>query len=173
MSTSQAAGRSEEDSPAPEPVYQAVVTVRSAGGPDKHVSFAADGAEAVMGMSGGLAQFYGAEPGTYDPRASTLDYVVGATAACLTGTLRRALTARGIVVAADGLSARAVGDVVVDDGVPQLKRIVVSYRLVAPADADRTVIDRAHAVHHRACAVSRSLEAAIEIRTELDVEDAG
>jgi organic hydroperoxide reductase OsmC/OhrA len=173
MSISQATGRSEGNSSESEPIYQAVATVRSAGGPDKHVRFEADGVEAVMGMSGGLAQFYGAEPGTYDPRASTLDYVVGATAACLTGTLRRALAVRGVVVAADGLSARAVGDVVVEDGVPQLKRILVSYRLSAPAGADRAVIDRAHALHHRACAVSRSLEAAIEIRTELKLEDAG
>ena len=172
MSVSQAAGRSDEERSGSEPVYQAVVTVRSAGGPDKHVRFEADGVEAVMGMSGGLGQFYGAQPGTYDPRASTLDYVVGATAACLTGTLRRALTARGVVLAPDGLSATAVGDVVVEDGVPQLKRILVSYRLTAPAGSDRAVIDRAHSVHHRACAVSRSLEAAIEIRTELEIDDA-
>jgi uncharacterized OsmC-like protein len=171
MSTSRVEGQPEADSGEHEVLYEARVRVRSAGGPDKHVSFDADGAEVAMGMSGALGEFYGAEPGTYDPRASTLDYVVGATAGCLTGTLRRALAARGIIVASDGLSASAVGDVVVEDGVPQLKRILVHYRLRVPVGADREVIDRAHSVHDRACAVSRSLEAAIEIRTELDVEE--
>lgn len=150
-------------------LYQPAVSVRAPGGPDKHVRFAADGAEAIMGMSGSLADFYGAEPGTYTPRAATLDYVVGAATACLLGTFRRALAARGVTVGADELTAEGLGDVVVEDGVPQLKRIVVRYRLLAPGDADPDAIERAHAVHHRACAVSRSLEAAIDISTELQL----
>ncbi len=42
-------------------------------------------------------------------------------------------------------------------------------RLKAPEAADPEAIQRAHAVHHRACAVSRSLEGSIEIRTELEL----
>jgi uncharacterized OsmC-like protein len=141
--------------------------VTAPGGPDKFVRLPADDTEAVMGMNGQLGGFYKAEPGSYVERASTLDYVVGATAACLLGTFRRALTARGITLSADSLVAEAVGDVVVEDGVPQLKRIRVSYRLAVPADADREAIERAHSFHHRACAVSRSLAAAIDIGTEL------
>ena len=150
-------------------LYRATVRVRSVGGPDKHVSFAADEAEAIMGMSGSLADFYGAEAGTFTPHASTLDYVVGATAGCLLGTFRRALAARKISVTADDLVADAVGDVVVQDGVPQLKRIVVRYRLKVAPKTDLDAVERAHAVHHRACAVSRSLEAAITISTELEL----
>ncbi|MGH2860363.1 MAG: OsmC family protein [Solirubrobacteraceae bacterium] len=152
----------------PEILYQPTVVVQAIGGPDKHVSFAT-GEEAVMGMNGRLADFYGAEPGTFSPRASTLDFVVGATAACLLGTFRRALAARGVPASTEDLAADAAGDVVVIDGVPQLKRIIVHYRLTVPADADVVVIERAHQVHHRACAVSRSLESAIDIRTELEL----
>ncbi len=153
----------------PEVLYLSEVAVHAHGGPDKHVRFAADGGEATMGMSGSLGSFYGAEPGTYQERASTLDYVVGAAAACLLGTFRRALGARGVSVTGEELTAEATGDVVLDGDVPVLKRIVVRYTLRAPAGSDVTVIERAHSVHHRACAVSRSLEGSIEISTELEL----
>lgn len=139
------------------------------GGPDKLVSFPVDGAEATMGLSAGLADFYGAEAGTFMPHASTLDYVVGATAGCLLGTFRRALAARKVPFAADDLAADAIGEVVLEDGVPQLKRIVVRYRLKVMPEVNLDSVERAHAVHHRGCAVSRSLEAAIDIRTELEL----
>ncbi len=154
---------------ASEVLYRSEVVVHAHGGPDKQVHFAAGAAEATMGMSGSLGAFYGAEPGTYTERPSTLDYVVGATSACLLGTFRRALIARGVAITGDDLTAAAHGDVVVDGDVPVLKKIVVSYRLKAPEAADPEVIQRAHAVHHRACAVSRSLEGSIEIRTELEL----
>jgi uncharacterized OsmC-like protein len=151
-------------------VYQAIAYVTSRGGPDKHVTFPVDGATAVMGMSGALADHYKAAAGTFTPHASTLDYVVGAAAGCLIGTLRRALAARHVVVGPGELTAKATGDVVVeDDGVAVLKRIVVRYRLAAPAGADPAAIERAHAVHHRACPVSRSLEGAVELITELEL----
>jgi hypothetical protein len=109
---------------ADEPVlYEAVVTARAPGGPDKHVGLAADGSEVVMGMSGSLAEFYRAPAGTFTPRASTLDYVVGALTACLLGTFRRALVAREIAVTGDDLTAEAVGAVVIDGDVPVLRRV--------------------------------------------------
>jgi uncharacterized OsmC-like protein len=165
----QKASNGSHQADAAEVLYRATVRVRSLGGPDKHVSFAVDEAEAIMGMSGSLADFYGAQAGTFTPRASTLDYLVGATAGCLLGTFCRALAARKVTVAPDDLAADAVGDVVVEDGVPQLKRIVVRYRLKVAPETDLDAVDRAHAFHHRACAVSRSLEAAIAISTELEL----
>jgi uncharacterized OsmC-like protein len=152
-----------------EVLYEAEVSARAPGGPDKHVRFAVDSSEAVMGMSGSLAEFYGAEAGTFTPRPSTLDYVVGALTGCLLGTFRRALAARDITVTGAELTAEGVGQVVIEAGVPVLRNVTVRYRLSAPADADRAVIERAHAVHHQACAVSRSLQAAIEISTELEL----
>jgi uncharacterized OsmC-like protein len=160
------------DSPSPtveqHVLYRTVAHVNTEGR-DKRVTFPVDGAEAVMGLSGSLADFYEAAPDSYIPHASTLDYVAGAAAACLLGTFRRALAVRGVAVGADALTAEAIGEVVVEHGVPLLKRITVRYRLSAPPGADRSVIERAHSVHHRACAVSRSLEAAIAITTELEL----
>jgi uncharacterized OsmC-like protein len=149
-------------------LYHTVAHVR-AEGRDKRVTFPVDGAEAVMGLNGGLADFYGAAPDSYVSHASTLDYVAAAAAACLLGTFRKALSARGVAVDADALTAEVSGDVVVEQGVPLLKRIRVQYQLSAPPGADKSLIERAHSVHHKACAVSRSLEAAIAITTELQL----
>jgi hypothetical protein len=62
---------------------------------DKLVTAPAGSNAVTMGMHDELAAFYGAIPGSFTPHASTLDYVIGATGACLAGTLKRALAARG------------------------------------------------------------------------------
>ena len=49
-----------------------------------------------MGMHDELAEHYKAVAGSFEPHASTLDYVVGAVGVCLTGTFKRALMARGV-----------------------------------------------------------------------------
>jgi hypothetical protein len=43
------------DPAALEVLYEAEVSARASGGPDKHVSFAVDDSDAVIGMSGSLA----------------------------------------------------------------------------------------------------------------------
>lgn len=53
-----------------------------------------------------------------------------------------------------------------------IKRIHVLYHLRAPADR-REIVERAFETHPRFCPVYRSLEAAIEITTELDLEEEG
>lgn len=50
-----------------------------------------------------------------------------------------------------------------------LRRIHVTYKLRAPEDK-REVIERVHDVHARFCPVYRSLEGAIAITTELELE---
>ena len=62
----------------------------------------------------------------------------------------------------------ARGEVEVEDKVLVLKRIHVTYTLEAP-ESQREVIERAHTHHARFCPVYRSLEAAIEITTELEI----
>ena len=49
-----------------------------------------------------------------------------------------------------------------------VRRIVVRYRLPVP-EGRREVARRVHAFHARSCPVARSLEGAIEIRTELEL----
>lgn len=143
------------------------VRVAITGSPDKLVRLPHSEADVPMGMHDELADFYGAAPGTFTPHASTLDYVVGALTACLAGTFKRALTARGVTIDPEALDVRGVGVIVRDGDVPVIRRVTVEYVLSGTASEDRDAIERAHSVHHRGCAVSRSLEAAIEIDTSL------
>jgi uncharacterized OsmC-like protein len=62
-----------------------------------------------------------------------------------------------------------VGEVEVEDGVLVVKRIHVSYRLRVDADADREKIQRAFDHHMPNCPIYRSIRAAIDVTTELDV----
>ena len=67
------------------------------------------------------------------------------------------------------LVGEARGEVEAEDKVLILKRIHVTYKLRAPA-AQREVVERVHAVHARSCPVYRSLEGAIAVSTELELE---
>ena len=49
-----------------------------------------------------------------------------------------------------------------------IRRITVRYRLPVPEER-RAEAERVHGFHARACPVARSLEGAIEIRTELEL----
>ena len=60
------------------------------------------------------------------------------------------------------------GEIEKDDGVLVLKRIHVRYRLEA-SEADRETIERVHGFHAKFCPVYRSIEAAIDITTSLDL----
>ena len=51
-----------------------------------------------------------------------------------------------------------------------IRRIHVIYKLQAP-EGDRETIERVHAVHARHCPVARSLEGAIDITTEYELEE--
>lgn len=54
------------------------------------------------------------------------------------------------------------------DGVLVIRRIHVTYKLEG-ARAHRAVVERVHGFHARKCPVYRSLEAAIEITTSLEL----
>lgn len=60
------------------------------------------------------------------------------------------------------------GEIEVDDGVLVIRRIHVRYRLEAD-EGDRQTIERVHGFHARFCPIYRSIEAAIEITTELEI----
>jgi uncharacterized OsmC-like protein len=67
----------------------------------------------------------------------------------------------------EGYDVRAVGEIFERDKVLVIERIVVTYR-IRVADAQRAEVERVHGFHARFCPVARSLEGAIEIRTELE-----
>ncbi len=150
-------------------LMRSVARVEVTDGPDKLVWLPLGEQPVPMGMHDELAVHYKAVPGTFEPRASTLDYVVGAVGACLTGTFKRALAARGVKISPDDLKSEAIGEIVVDGDVPIIRAIEVRYSLSGTQEDDRVKIERAHAVHHKACAVSRSIERAIEVSTVLEL----
>lgn len=64
------------------------------------------------------------------------------------------------------LSAEIQGEVEVEDGVLVLRRIHVRYRL-ADAGEEADTVRRVHEIHKEHCPVYRSIQAAIEVTTEL------
>jgi organic hydroperoxide reductase OsmC/OhrA len=55
-----------------------------------------------------------------------------------------------------------------EDKVLVIRRITVHYRLAVPADR-RAEVERVHGFHARYCPVARSLEGAIDVRTDLEL----
>lgn len=67
------------------------------------------------------------------------------------------------------LTAEARGEIEDEDGVLVIKRIHVRYTLQVDEDAERERIDRAFEHHMPRCPVYRSIAAAIECTTELEL----
>ena len=137
--------------------------------PVRTATFDNTGVTATFGVPGFQAEFYEMPPeGPHQEHPSTFDFVMGALASCLTGTLGKALSVREIDPTGDNLTAVAEGDVEIDDdGIMIMHRVRIHYRLVAPEDK-REAAERAHTHHVSACGVARSLEAALDITTDLE-----
>jgi uncharacterized OsmC-like protein len=127
------------------------------------------GETVTFGTPGYQGDFYGFGEGELRDRGGTFDYLVASVAACLTGTLGRALTVRGIESGGDRLAAEAEGRVEVEDGIMVMKGITVRYRLRLEDPALRDAAERAHEHHVRACGVARSVMPALDVRTELEL----
>jgi uncharacterized OsmC-like protein len=150
-----------------EVVYSARVRVEARSGGVKLIYLPAETDPVQMGMHGPIAKHYKIPDGTYTPHASTLDYVIGATAGCLTGTLTRALQVRKIATEGGRLETEAIGELEVEDGVLVIKRITMMVRLTAE-ESQRETAERMIEIYATRCPVYRSLHDAIEITTELD-----
>jgi uncharacterized OsmC-like protein len=61
----------------------------------------------------------------------------------------------------------AIGEIFDEDHVLVIRRITVRYSLAGIPENRREEVERVHGFHARSCPVARSLEQAIEIRTEL------
>jgi uncharacterized OsmC-like protein len=122
-----------------------------------------------MGMHGDLAKFFKLAEGTFTPHASTLDYVVGAAAGCMTGVLSRALTVRKIPISDGRLKVDAIGEIESDEGILVIRRIHVVAHLKAAA-SQREAAERVIASYEKECPVYRSLHKAIDITSELDFQ---
>jgi uncharacterized OsmC-like protein len=149
-------------------VQRPTVTVRPAPGRTKLVTVPVDG-EVPMGVRGEIAEHYRVPVAELTPHATTLDYLIGAAAGCLTGTFSGMLLALGQATHDDRLAAQAEGVIVNERGVLRIRSIHVTYRLRRDADIDIDKIERAHDRHQRHCPVASSIGSAIEITSELVV----
>ncbi|HZZ84067.1 MAG TPA: hypothetical protein VFE30_05980 [Anaeromyxobacteraceae bacterium] len=62
-----------------EVVYRSEVTVEREQGPLRRARIPGEQAPIAFGVHGAIAEHYGRAPGSYDPHATTIDYVVAAT----------------------------------------------------------------------------------------------
>jgi uncharacterized OsmC-like protein len=150
-------------------VYRSEVRAEPAAGGVKLVYLPMESEPVAMGMHGAIAGHYKLPEGAFTPHASTLDYIVGATAGCLMGTLNRALQVRKIATGEGRLKADAVGEIEVEDGVLVIRRIRMLVHLRAEAP-QREAAERVINVYASHCPVYRSLYKAIEITTQLDFQ---
>ena len=63
-----------------EVAYRSVVRLERVKGSIRHAWLPSEEKPVVFGTHGAVAQHYGAAPGTFEPHATTLDYVVAAAA---------------------------------------------------------------------------------------------
>jgi hypothetical protein len=63
-----------------EVVYRSEVTIERVKGPLRRAHLPAEPAPFALGVHGAVAEHYGRAPGTFEPHATTLDWVVAATA---------------------------------------------------------------------------------------------
>jgi hypothetical protein len=61
-------------------VYRSEVTVERVKGPLRRAHVPGEAQPVLFGVHGAIAEHYGRAPGSYDPHATTIDYVIAATA---------------------------------------------------------------------------------------------
>ena len=154
-----------------QPTYVSRVRVEPFDGPLRRIHLPAEPEPLIIGSHGALAAHYGYPTEAPYARTSALDLLVAAVTGCLSGTLAGALRARGIDVEAGTLVTESAADIAPeDDGVLVVRRIEVHHRLCLASEDQRAPAERAHAVHARACAVHRSVAAAVPVVTTLEIE---
>lgn len=152
----------------PPSVYTSIVRVEHLAVPNNRATLPPDGVTVLFGVHDEIAEHYNIAPGTYDPHAATLDYIVASAGGCLTGTFGGALAVRGVILGEQGLTAIVTGEIEKeDDNVLVIRRIHVQYHLSTSSGFKEKVF-RAYDVHAAKCPVYRSLTPGIAITTDLD-----
>ncbi|MFG3133261.1 OsmC family protein [Streptomyces tendae] len=149
------------------PLGTSTVKVTNAPGRAKLVELPLTPGQVPMGARDEVAEHYNLGEGQFEPMATTLDYLVGAAVACLTGSFGGRLGALGQNTANGELTAEGTGSLVVDNGVIRVQAIHVDYTLALDEGIDETQVRRAHNSHTRYCPVARSIGGCVEITTSL------
>ena len=148
--------------------YTSTVRIEHLAVPNNRATLPPDGDTVLFGVHDEIAEHYKLVPGSFEPHAATLDYIIASAGGCLTGTFGGALAGRGVTLGLDGLTADATGEIErEDDNVLVIKRIHVKYHLSTSCEFKEKVL-RAYEVHAPKCPVYRSLTPGITITTELD-----
>ncbi len=148
--------------------YTSKVRIEHLAVPNNRATIPPDGDTVLFGVHDEIADHYKLIPGTFEPHAATLDYIIASAGGCLTGTFRGALAGRGVTLGPEALTADVTGEIEKeDDNVLVIKRIHVKYHLSASSEFKEKVL-RAYEIHAPKCPVYRSLTPGITITTELD-----
>jgi len=86
------------------------------------------------------------------------------------GTLNGALEVRGIRLAAEDLSATVEGDNDVIDGLPQLTRVRLHYKMRIPAGT-RELAEKALARHQDRCPTATWMKGKVEVSWTAEIEE--
>src|ERR1039457_3626343 len=150
--------------------YTSKVRIEHLAVPNNRATLPPDNDTVLFGVHDEIADHYKIAPGSFEPHAATLDYIIASAGGCLTGTFGGALAGRGVVLGKECLTADVTGDIEKeDDNVLVIKRIHVKYHLIASSEFKEKIL-RAYEVHAPTCPVYRSLSPGITITTELDWE---
>jgi uncharacterized OsmC-like protein len=152
-----------------EVAYRSTVRIERVKGPIRRAYLPAESEPVIFGVHGAVAEHYKVPPNVLEPHATTLDYIVAATAGWLTGTFGGALEARQIDASNERLISEASGEIELEDSVLVIKRIHVRLTLQAQ-ESQRETVNRVYGFFADRCPVYRSLKAAIQITTDLVFE---
>jgi uncharacterized OsmC-like protein len=122
-----------------------------------------------MGLHGGVAEHFKVQPD--EPLPTTLDYVVAAIGACMTGTAAGVLEARGVNADPENLQVEAEGRIEEVDGKMLLTHVTLKYRMKVPKDK-RASVEKALEHHEGLCAVSESVRRGITVEWKAEIADA-
>jgi uncharacterized OsmC-like protein len=152
-----------------EVVYTSKSRIERTQGPVRIAHLPGESQPVIFSVHGAIAQHYKIDPAMLkELHASTLDYVIGATAGWMMGTFGGALDARQIDASNGRLTADVIGEVEKEEGVLVIRRIHVAMRLVALEEARETV-DRVHGIYAMRCPLYRTLHKAIQLTSSFEL----
>jgi hypothetical protein len=131
--------------------YVSKVRIERKVGPLRVAHLPDESQEVIFSVHGAIAEHYKVDPAKLkESHASTIDYVIAATAGWMLGTFGGALEARHIDASNGKLVGEVTGEVETEEGVLVIRRIHVTMRLVAP-EQDRGTVERVHALYAMRC----------------------
>jgi uncharacterized OsmC-like protein len=151
-------------------VYTSNVKIERIKGPLRRAYLPQEDKPVLFGVHSEIAAHYGVDLQVHTPHATTLDYIVAATAGWLTGTFGGALEAREIPAGEGRLISEAKGEIEKDGKVLVIRRIHVTYQLKLKPE-QREAAQKVHGFHVDFCPVARSIKGSIEVTTKLQLED--